>query len=250
MQLGVYRPTPNVLTNTPEEAATLDSIGDILKAGGTDVIIVPEIHRIKFEKNIWNAIFGPATVLAKSPLQSVFRPPQITAETPDFDPATMPHAKFGDLVVPAGSQHIAENTLPLIYEMLNEACAVGNALFPPTESGPVFTEDTAKGILQRTAAIASKPTSTERPSILVDVESGRPTEVEVLVGELVRLGRKLNVPIPVCFHIIFRRRDFDTNIFDSAWRHSTPCLSSHKVVCLARTVPEIRDTVRASIIRR
>lgn len=201
--MGVYRSTQNVLSNTPEETATINSIGDILKAGGTDVTVFPEIHRVKFEKNIWNAVFGPATVLAKSPLQSIFRPPQITIDNPEFDPATMPHAKFGDLIIPAGSQPIAENTIPFIYDILKEACTVGNTLFPPTEDGPVFTEETIHGILQRTSAIASKPTSTERPSILVDVESQRPMEVEVLVGELVRIGRKLNVPIPVCLRDTF-----------------------------------------------
>ncbi|KAK7689986.1 hypothetical protein QCA50_006628 [Cerrena zonata] len=57
LDIGIYRPTPNILTNTPEETTILTSIGDILKAGGTTVNIVPEIQRVKFEKNIWNA--GP-----------------------------------------------------------------------------------------------------------------------------------------------------------------------------------------------
>lgn len=197
MQIGAYRSTPNVLTNTPEESAILNSIGDVLKAGGTDLTIVPEIQRIKFEKNMWNTIFGPAAVLTRHSLQSIFRPPQITPENPEFDPKTMPHATFGDVIIPAASQHIAENTIPFLHDILQEACTVGNTLFPATENGPVFTENTARDILRRTSAIASKPTSSERPSILVDVENGRPTEVEVLVGELVRTARKIGVPTPV-----------------------------------------------------
>ncbi|KAK7689987.1 hypothetical protein QCA50_006629 [Cerrena zonata] len=66
----------------------------------------------------------------------------------------------------------------------------------PTDDGVVFTEDKARGILKGMGTLASKVTSNERPSILVDVESGRPTEVEVLVGEVVRMGRKLAVPTP------------------------------------------------------
>lgn len=113
----------------------------------------------------------------------------------------MPHVKYGDATIPAASEYIAKNTIPFIWELLQEARNVGNAIFPPTEDGPVYTEKNIEGILQRTSFIASKPTSTERPSIFVDVESERPMEVEVLVGELVRIGRRLNVPIPVCLYI-------------------------------------------------
>ncbi|CAL1713237.1 unnamed protein product [Somion occarium] len=196
VQMGICRSTPNVVANTPEEIAILTQFGDILQAGGTDLSIVPEIQRIKFEKNIWNCVFGPAAVLARHSLQSFLRPPQITSESPDFDPSILPHAKIGDCIIPATSPIIAENTIPFLYETLKEVCAVGNALFPSTEGEPVFSDKTAQAILERTSTIFVKPTSTEKPSILVDVESGRPMELEVIVGEVVRTGRRLGVSIP------------------------------------------------------
>ena len=122
----------------------------------------------------------------------------------------MPHAAVDGLIIPAASQAIAENTIPFIYEIILEVCAVGNALYPSKEDGDetLFPREKAKDILRGMGALASKATSKERPSILVDVESGRPTEVEVLVGEVVRMGRKLAIPIPVSVVEIH----FDTSI--------------------------------------
>lgn len=199
LDIGIYRPTPNILTNTPEETSILTSIGDVFKAGGTTINIVPEIQRVKFEKNIWNAVLGPVTVTSGHSFQSIFRPLEITLGNPNFNPDTMPHAKIGDLIIPAASHSIAENTIPFLYDTILEVCTVGNALFPQSDGGVVFTEERARDIMKGMGTMASKPTSNERPSILVDVESGRPTEVEVLVGEVVRMGRKLGVSIPVSF---------------------------------------------------
>ena len=99
----------------------------------------------------------------------------------------MPHAAVDGLIIPAASQAIAETTIPFIYDIILEVCAVGNALYPSNEDGDetLFARE-----------------------ILVDVESGRPTEVEVLVGEVVRMGRKLAIPIPVSVVEIH----FDTSI--------------------------------------
>ncbi|KAI0080423.1 6-phosphogluconate dehydrogenase C-terminal domain-like protein [Panus rudis PR-1116 ss-1] len=204
VEMGICRSTPNIMMNTPAESAILSEFGDMLSAGGTEVTIVSEIQRYKFEKNIWNSVLGPATVLPRYSLQAVFRSPSVTAEHPE--PTTFPvnpneenvsPSRVKTASIPASFPVVAESTIPWLYDTLAEVAAVGNALFPPGEDGkPVFGDDTGLSILQRSATIASKPTSSERPSILVDVEMGRPTEVEVLVGEVVRAGRRLGVPIP------------------------------------------------------
>lgn len=44
-----------------------------------------------------------------------------------------------------------------------------------------------------------------KTSMLQDVEAGRPTEVDIFAGEVIRLGKKLNIPTPVnqmLFHAI------------------------------------------------
>lgn len=199
---GIYRPTPNILTNTPEEEAVLNEFGDMLKAGGSDVVIVPEIQRVKFEKNIWNCLFGPVTTLARHSLQAIFRAPHIVsgkeppAPVPSDSNSETP-SQTATSHIPASYPIVHKHTIPFLYDTLIELATLGNALFPPTDQGPVFDPPAlAKDVLERTGVIATKPTSTERPSILVDVENGRPMELEVIVGEVVRLGRKAGVPLP------------------------------------------------------
>jgi 2-dehydropantoate 2-reductase len=51
--------------NAPEESVLLQDFGSILEAGGTTVTIVPEIQRMKFEKNIWNVTFASFATLNK-----------------------------------------------------------------------------------------------------------------------------------------------------------------------------------------
>jgi 2-dehydropantoate 2-reductase len=54
-------------------------------------------------------------------------------------------------------------------------------------------EDEAVAIIQRT-----KP-SDFKPSMLVDLEAGRPIEVEVILGEVVRKAAEVGVPVPRYF---------------------------------------------------
>jgi 2-dehydropantoate 2-reductase len=62
--MGIYR-YEDLATETygPEEAALLDELGDILRYGGSEVTIVPEIQRKKFSKNLWNIVFASFATL-------------------------------------------------------------------------------------------------------------------------------------------------------------------------------------------
>jgi 2-dehydropantoate 2-reductase len=48
-----------------------------------------------------------------------------------------------------------------------------------------------------------QPTIVHKPSMMIDVENGRPIEVEVILGSMIRLGRKLGVPLPVSNFQVF-----------------------------------------------
>lgn len=51
--------------NSSEETALLQDLGVILSTGGTTLTIVPEIQRIKFQKNFWNVAFSSLATLTK-----------------------------------------------------------------------------------------------------------------------------------------------------------------------------------------
>jgi len=65
--------------------------------------------------------------------------------------------------------------------------------FPESDLPSSIVEDT----MNNTGRLHSTADSNHRPSMLVDSELGRPIEVELILGEVIRLARKYNVEVPV-----------------------------------------------------
>lgn len=57
--------------------------------------------------------------------------------------------------------------------------------------------DSTSDVFESTRAIHTKPNSMHTPSMLLDARRGRPFEVEVILGEVVRMARSVGVDIPV-----------------------------------------------------
>ncbi|KZP27115.1 hypothetical protein FIBSPDRAFT_818726 [Athelia psychrophila] len=51
-------------------------------------------------------------------------------------------------------------------------------------------------MIEGTASVHDKANSTHLPSMLLDAENGRPMEVEVIVGEVVRMAKRVGVAVP------------------------------------------------------
>jgi 2-dehydropantoate 2-reductase len=64
-----------------------------------------------------------------------------------------------------------------------------------------------EGIVEETIAFADSVPAELKPSMLVDLERGRPLELEALNGTAVRLGRELGVPTPI-HHFIYAALKF------------------------------------------
>ena len=45
------------------------------------------------------------------------------------------------------------------------------------------------------------PSSSHKPSMMLDMERGQPIEVEVILGEVVRMAQEAGVEVPVCIHL-------------------------------------------------
>lgn len=204
--MGIYRPTSTATANTPAEAALLADFGDMLSAGGAEVTIVPEIQRVKFAKNFWNCVFGASAALSRLPLQAIFRPPPrdpgasgASAPTQEISlsPESPTESQKATQDIPHRSQLIAEHTVPFLHDALQEMYALGTALSPPSNTDLGLDPDVALRTLRNTSRIHCEPESSHKPSMLVDVEMGRPMELDVVVGEIVRLGRKMGIAMPV-----------------------------------------------------
>ncbi|KAH8093866.1 6-phosphogluconate dehydrogenase [Cristinia sonorae] len=199
VSMGIHREQPNVLTNSPEEEVILSEFGKLLETGGTEVTIVPDIHRVKYFKNAFNCLYGPVCALSRYSMQAIFRKPldhwQGTAPEVNTlsEPGERTAAQQAVANVPASFPMVAEYTMPLMYEVLDEVKQLGNALFPDASE---FDSDFAITVLTRTAVLVVRPESPEVPSMQVDVQLGRPMEIDVVVGSLVRAAKKVGVAMP------------------------------------------------------
>jgi len=199
LSIGMYRPTPNITTNTPREQEILESFASILRPGGTEVTIVPEIQRVKFIKNVWNSVMGPILVLTGRGARDIFVAPE------NVDESQIPHTRTdtrssdtATADIPAAFPMLKEYTIPLIYEAFQEVAAIGVKAFlaAPEDGVEGITPEIADSVMRKVVNLALKSDKDEKLSILIDAEMGRPMEVEVIVGEMVRMGRKLGVPMP------------------------------------------------------
>ncbi|KAI0926480.1 hypothetical protein AcW1_002534 [Taiwanofungus camphoratus] len=191
--LGMYRQSTTITTNTPEEAALLADFNSIIAAGGSETTIVPEIQRVKFSKNLWNAAFGATAALSRVSLEAVFKEPPCPSAPQGSEYQTPSVVATSSL--PSASPAMRTYTIPFIYDAFNEIYNLGTVLFPPSEAGPGLDPDVVLKTMEGSAVLYNTGT-THRASTLVDVENGRPTEVEVIVGELVRMGRQRGIAMP------------------------------------------------------
>ncbi|KAF9242314.1 ketopantoate reductase PanE/ApbA-domain-containing protein [Melanogaster broomeanus] len=186
LTLGMYRHGDHLTTsNTAEESAIVDDFGAMLEAGGTEVLLVPEIQRYKFAKTFWNIVFSSFATLTDSPLTAIFRPP--------------PNAEEGESYVPylahVTERFVREETLPVMQSILEEMVSLGRAMGFPDEEGGLPSSLAAQTI-SNTAALHRHPAANYLPSMLLDYRNAYPIEVEVIFGEVVRMARERNVPIP------------------------------------------------------
>ncbi|KII92999.1 hypothetical protein PLICRDRAFT_376006 [Plicaturopsis crispa FD-325 SS-3] len=184
VSMGLYRKGDyTTTTNSPAEASLLSEFGELLETGGTTLTIVPEIQRLKFAKNFWNLSFSSLATLTGYTLPAIFRPPPSDG------------ASYEPYVSPATKHLIEEHTIPALRAILGEFLAVGRAVgFPDSPDGLPFS------LIDSTIAMTRKlhelPESTHVPSMLLDMRKGRPIEVEVIVGEVVRLAKEQGVAVP------------------------------------------------------
>ncbi|KIY67469.1 6-phosphogluconate dehydrogenase C-terminal domain-like protein [Cylindrobasidium torrendii FP15055 ss-10] len=184
--IGIYRYRDFTTTiNTPEEDALVGDMYNILKQGGSEVTMVPEIQRRKFMKNFWNLAFASLATLTGYRLPAIFR-----------DPPTDPAVPYEPYRFPKTAHLIDEHTIPALRATLQELLICqGRAMgFPDTEEG--LPSEHADRTITNTAKLHTAPDSNHTPSMALDAQKGNPFEVEVIVGEVVRLAKEYKVEVP------------------------------------------------------
>ena len=205
--MGVYRPHTVVSGNTPAEAELLQDFNAFLAAGGSETAVVPEIQRIKFQKNMWNAVLGASAALSRYSLREFFRPPHLAPGYAGPVPQTTEpsHEDGPTSSIRSAAPLLGANTVPFLHAALSELGTLGAARFPASGDVPALDPELPLKTLAGTAALHARADSAHVPSMLLDMRAGRPMEVEHVVGAVVRMARGAGVDVPV------------SAMFDSGW---------------------------------
>jgi len=183
VSLGMYRPDFTVTSNAPSEDIILNEFSHMLEKGGSTVKIVPEIQRVKFAKNTWNVCFSAIATLTGYRLPAIFRAPPKNGEA--YEPYVSDTTK----------RFIDQYTIPNLRAIIEEAVTLARAMgFPDSADG--IPSSIFESILNDTAALHTVPSSFHKPSMLLDAEKGNPLEVEVILGEVVRMAKEKGVLVP------------------------------------------------------
>ncbi|VDB96673.1 unnamed protein product [Peniophora sp. CBMAI 1063] len=184
MSLGVYRYDDYTsATNSPQETSILEPFASMITEGGSSATIVPDIQRVKFNKNFWNVAFSSTVALTRHPLTALFCPPALPSSGPVPASATQ-GLKLDDHAVPA--------LKGALHELVSIARAIGWSDAEDTGVPASHVDKT----FENTARLHRVPDNGLMPSMLVDTLAGRPIEVEVIFGNVVRLARRYGVETP------------------------------------------------------
>ncbi|OAX43739.1 6-phosphogluconate dehydrogenase C-terminal domain-like protein [Rhizopogon vinicolor AM-OR11-026] len=182
--IGMYRHGDHLTTtNSPDENAILTDFGTMLERGGSELIIATEIQRKKFAKTFWNVAFSSFATLTGSSPTAMFRPP------PEGGQSYTPY------IAPQTATIVEKNTVPVLRAILQEMITLGRALgYTDDEDG--LPSSLVDSTISSTAELHRDPAMQTLPSMLLDAKNGLPIEVEVIVGEVIRMAKETGVDVP------------------------------------------------------
>jgi len=156
-----------------ESQARLDLVVELLEKGGGHAIPTPHIEAERWRKNLWNIGYSVFCTMSRANCAAIL--------TDKWEPTTA----------------------PIVRGFMEEAVAIARA----AGLSPSLLPDSAIEDAERVTYVEYAETYPPRkevsftpvhykPSMLVDLESGRPIEVEGIVGGVVKRGRELGVHSP------------------------------------------------------
>jgi len=164
--IGIHLP-PSAEQDRRERAQTaLDLVVETLLAGGGGAIPTQNIDAQRWRKNLWNIGFSTLCTLTRLDVASV-----LTRRSLSF-------------------------ALPLVTAIMLEsvsvarACGIGPDLLPDGAVGETI------GLTLDIYGEGGTATASFKPSMLVDLEAGRPLEIEGILGSVMRLAMEKNVATP------------------------------------------------------
>ncbi|KAI5477060.1 protein of ketopantoate reductase family [Pseudohyphozyma bogoriensis] len=168
----------------------------LLSNGGGEVEVAEDIQPKRYQKNIWNAAWSTVCTLSRSTVSAMVAPAVL--------PYTLPVVRRLGLEVLyiARAWGYAEDVLPL--KSIDEAIKISVNHYQirteaQTPATPGLRPDAFGSIgFNFNPAGENSPISTAnfKPSMLLDIEAGRPSELEPIIGSLLDRARAKAVETP------------------------------------------------------
>ncbi|CAL1712479.1 unnamed protein product [Somion occarium] len=160
--LGYHRPAPSLVNLTgkfSEDIAKkqLDLLCTLLRDGSTNPEPVTDIDAARWHKILWNASFSTLCTLTR--------------------------ATVGDVLA-------VDSARTSLADIMLEVLSVAHASLSPSSSA-TLPDSVRFDIIRH-----ENPKSVFKPSMLVDLEAGRPMEVEAIVGGVLKRARAVGVQVP------------------------------------------------------
>ncbi|GAA5850243.1 hypothetical protein JCM8547_001058 [Rhodosporidiobolus lusitaniae] len=174
---------------------------DLINNGGGTAELVEAIQPHRYEKNLWNATFSAICANSRATVSEILAPSVL--------PYTLPVARrmMLEQIYVARAWGYQEDVLPL--KKVDEAIKITLANYSrppkgvPQTPGTPFARGDAFGSMGYgfptegdTAEDAYDSTVNFKPSMLLDIEAGRPCELEPILGSLLERARAKGVATP------------------------------------------------------
>ncbi|KAI0712431.1 ketopantoate reductase PanE/ApbA C terminal-domain-containing protein [Earliella scabrosa] len=160
--LGYHLPATSTSANESVEKTAQDSLNALcalFSAAGSVTQAAPDADIARWRKVLWNASFSTLCTLTR--------------------------AHVGDVLANPSSRQA-------LKDIMAEVLTVARASLPPS---PAVDETLSDAVIDSIIE-HENPQSVFRPSMLVDLDCGRPMEVEAIVGGVLRRARAKGVPTP------------------------------------------------------
>ncbi|GAA5887695.1 hypothetical protein JCM6882_001500 [Rhodosporidiobolus microsporus] len=203
----LYRRQPDGPDRLEEGRRRAKVFADLINNGGGTAELVEHIQPKRYEKNIWNAAWSSICAMSRSTVSEAVAPAVL--------PYTLPVVRrtMLEVIYVARAWGYQEDVLPL--KCVDDAINItiknyqkGPPGVPQTPGTPRPRADAFGSIggyfptEGETEEDAFDPTLNFKPSMLLDIENGRPCEIEPIIGSVLDRARARGVSTPrldICY---------------------------------------------------
>ncbi|WFD33712.1 2-dehydropantoate 2-reductase [Malassezia cuniculi] len=204
-EVGFY-PLPRFVKPDAEAERLLDEFIEIITCGGSTVVKSDDIEALRWSKILWNTSWGGVCLLSRQPVAEILRP--------EVMPYTCGVARslMCEVMAVARANGIDESRLPMsrVDDVYNMTQSQSTALF-------VNPADPSCASRVPTTLLPDD----FKPSILVDLERGRPTELEPIFCNIAARARRTGVPTPHLDTIIAAVKPYQAKLIASLGHKAT-----------------------------